>query len=202
MTDSIIDVAIIGAGPAASAAARLLASWGHSVMAMGRPPRHAPLAESLPPSCTKLFEQIGIREAMDAAKFVRATGNTVKWAGSELRVEPFEVGLLGYQVARNELDALMVAEARAIGAVVHDDATVREVVRVNDHWRVAFDRLDWTGRVPGALGARRERTFRCAGASRMATRRRRCANDGDDRRMGIVARVAYGRAIAYARREL
>ena len=135
----MIDVAIIGAGPAGSAAARLLASWGHSVAVMGRPPRHAPLAESLPPSCTKLFEQIGIREAMDAAKFVRATGNTVKWAGSELRVEPFEVGLLGYQVARNELDALMVAEARAIGALVHDDATVREVVRVNDHWRVAFD---------------------------------------------------------------
>jgi flavin-dependent dehydrogenase len=140
VTDSIVDVAIIGAGPAGSAAARLLAAWGHSVVVMGRPPRHPPLAESLPPSCTKLFEHIGVREAMDAANFVRATGNTVQWAGRELRVEPFDVGLLGYQVARNDLDALLANEARSMGAVVHEDATVRDVIRESDNWRVSFDR--------------------------------------------------------------
>lgn len=112
---------------------------------MGRPPRHAPLAESLPPSCTKLFEQLGVRDAMDAANFVRATGNTVQWAGSALRVELFDVGLLGYQVARNEFDALMASEARSIGAEVHEDATVRDVTRANDHWRVSFERPSGAG---------------------------------------------------------
>ena len=128
--NSIFDVTIVGAGPAGAAATRLLASWGHSVVVIGRPPRHPPLAESLPPSCAKLFEQIGVRTTRsDAAKFVRATGNTVQWAGRDLRVEPFDVGLLGYQVARNDFDALMASEARSIGAEVYEDATVRDVIR-------------------------------------------------------------------------
>ena len=108
VNNSIIDVAIVGAGPAGAAAARLLASWGHSVVAIGRPPRHPPLAESLPPSCAKLFDQIGVRDAVDGADFVRATGNTVQWAGGDVRVEPFDGGALGYQVSRDAFDALLV----------------------------------------------------------------------------------------------
>jgi len=74
-----VDVAIIGAGPAGSTAASQLASWGHSVALIGRPPRRS-LAESLPPSCTKLFDRLGIRDAIDEAQFIRASGNTVQWA--------------------------------------------------------------------------------------------------------------------------
>ncbi|MGH7616699.1 MAG: FAD-dependent monooxygenase, partial [Gemmatimonadaceae bacterium] len=96
----VTDVAVIGGGPAGSAAARLLASWGHSVVLASRPPRQRALAESLPPSCTKLFDEIGVRGAIDRASFMRATGNTVQWAGRDLRVEAFDFGLLGYQVAR------------------------------------------------------------------------------------------------------
>ena len=63
----LADVAVIGGGPAGSAAARLLASWGHSVVLASRPARQPALAESLPPSCTKLFDEIGVRAAIDRA---------------------------------------------------------------------------------------------------------------------------------------
>ena len=103
-----IDVAVIGAGPAGSTAARLLASWGHTVALVGRAASRRQLAESLPPSCTKLFERLGVRSAIDAAGFVHATGNTVQWGGRERRVEYFDGGTYGYQVPRGEFDALLL----------------------------------------------------------------------------------------------
>src|SRR3569833_425915 len=104
------DVVILGAGPAGTAAARLLASYGHSVVVLGRPNRQPPLAESLPPSCNKLFDEIGVRGAVERAGFVRATGNTVRWGKEEPRVEPFDRLATGYQVERDAFDALLGAE--------------------------------------------------------------------------------------------
>lgn len=134
-----VDVAIIGAGPAGAAAARLLASWGHSVVLLGRAASRHQLAESLPPSCTKLFERLGVRAAIDAAGFVHATGNTVQWGGRDKRVEYFDAGTYGYQVQRGALDALLISAATTARAVVHRDATARDVERSGDLWSVSFD---------------------------------------------------------------
>jgi flavin-dependent dehydrogenase len=134
-----VDVAIIGAGPAGSTAARQLALWGHSVALIGRRPRRA-LAESLPPSCTKLFDRLGVHEAIDQAQFIRAPGNTVQWAGQPRRVELFEPGVFGYQVSRDRLDALLVDSARGAGAEVIEDAVVRDVERDCDDWLIRYTR--------------------------------------------------------------
>src|SRR5262245_3569532 len=139
MQRTVFDVIVIGAGPAGSAAARLLAMWGHRVALVGRTPRHAPLGESLPPSCTKLFDQLGVRTAVDSAGFVRATGNTVRWAGSETRVERFEAGIAGYQVVRDQFDAVLARAASEAGASTQLDTAVRDVRRDGDEWRVAID---------------------------------------------------------------
>jgi len=136
----LADVAVIGGGPAGSAAARLLASWGHSVTALARPARQAALAESLPPSCTKLFDEIGVRAAIDRAGFIRATGNTVQWADRERRVEMFDVSSLGYQVGRDRFDELLLDGAQAAGAAIDREASVRDAEREGDLWRVRFDR--------------------------------------------------------------
>ncbi len=55
------DVVVIGGGVSGSAAARLLASWGHLVVQVEREVTRAPLAESIPPSCIPLLEVIGVR---------------------------------------------------------------------------------------------------------------------------------------------
>jgi flavin-dependent dehydrogenase len=138
--NACFDVVIIGAGPAGAAAARQLASWGHAVALIGRGPGRRALAESLPPSCTKLLDRLGIRDVIDAAGFVRATGNTVRWAGQPKRVEFFDKGVLGYQVERARFDDVLVATARGIGATVIDDAVVRDVIRHSGEWSVEYDR--------------------------------------------------------------
>src|SRR5690348_17559434 len=87
VTPEIADVAIIGGGPAGAAAGRLLSLWGRRVVLLARGQRPRPLGESLPPSCTKLFDLLGIRSAVDNAGFVRATGNTVQWAAKPRAIE-------------------------------------------------------------------------------------------------------------------
>jgi flavin-dependent dehydrogenase len=124
-SDAIVDVVVIGAGPAGAAAARLLASWGRDVALLTRAPSQRTLAESLPPSCVRLLDQVGVREAIDAAGFVRANGNTVRWGGGEERVELFPEGTLGYQVGRERFDAVLLAEASKAGARVTSGVSAR-----------------------------------------------------------------------------
>jgi len=121
------DVAILGGGPAAAVAARLLAGWGHAVALLTRPAPHRALAESLPPSITKLLDHAGLRPAVDGAGFLRATGNTAWWESGAGRAEPFEAGVLGYQVDRTRFDRLLLRQAGVLGAAVHRRATVRQV---------------------------------------------------------------------------
>src|SRR4051812_49814406 len=96
------DAVIIGGGPAGSAAARLLATWGHSVLVITKDTdvvRGA--AESLPPSTRKLLATIGVLDRVDAERFYRTTGNTVWW-GVRDAAERFDApsDALGYQVFR------------------------------------------------------------------------------------------------------
>ncbi len=134
------DVAVLGGGPAGSAAASLLARLGRSVVILTRPGGAAGgLAESLPPSAVKLLERVGASEAVDAAGFVRATGNTVWWGGGEGRTERFPPGMLGYQVARSRLDSLLLGVAEQAGAHVRRSASVRSVELGPDGGLVHFE---------------------------------------------------------------
>ena len=124
-----LDVAILGGGPAGAAVARLIASHGHSVVLLTRAPARPALAESLPPSVGKLLDRVGVRSAVDAAGFVRATGNTVWWGTNDARVESFGAGSLGWQVRRDRFDTVLLAEAEEAGTRVVRRAIVREVLR-------------------------------------------------------------------------
>ena len=106
---------MLGGGPAGSSAARLLATWGHSVRLVTRPPAEGRLAVSVPPSCAKLFEAIGVSGAIGHAGFIRSTGNTVWWGSRAPRVEMFAGGARGWQVETDVLEAVMLAEATRAG---------------------------------------------------------------------------------------
>ncbi len=112
------EVLILGGGPAGSSAARLLATWGHFVRLVTRPAGDARLAVSLPPSCHKLFDAIGVSDAIDRAGFVRSTGNTVWWGRREPRVEPFADGARGWQVDTHALEAVMIEQAARAGVSI------------------------------------------------------------------------------------
>ena len=116
--DSSPDVLVIGGGPAGASAARLLAAWGHRVRLVTRAAGDARLAESLPPSCGKLFDAIGVSAAIERAGFIRSTGNTVSWGNDAPRVELFAEGGRGWQIEASALSAVLARRGRAGGRPV------------------------------------------------------------------------------------
>ena len=142
----VCDAVIIGGGPAGAVAARLLATWGRSVVVLARAPARNALAESLPPSCRKLFERVGIADVVDAAGFVRATGNTVRWGGATAEARSFAPGERGWQVARDRFDRVLLDSARQASADVRVGASARSVGDVTAGGRhVYFDARDDAG---------------------------------------------------------
>ena len=128
---SEFDVLIVGAGPAGSGAARLLAAWGHRVIVVDRPRKDdRTLAESIPPSTKKVLSALGMLTAIEDAGFLPWKGNAVWWSpGSDAggpRVESFPPGVAGFQVVRRDFDARLRALAAESGATI-ESGLVREV---------------------------------------------------------------------------
>ena len=155
-----VDVVVIGAGPAGTTAARLLAEWGHSVALVSRPPERRSLAESLPPSIRKLLAHVGILKRVERAGFLPATGNTAWWGDAQGRAEDF-AGETGFQVLRSEFDRLLFDAARQSGVRCLLASVSRVEVGEAVTTSVAFGRrrlharfvLDCSGRA-GVLGRR------------------------------------------------
>ncbi|HLJ45310.1 MAG TPA: NAD(P)/FAD-dependent oxidoreductase [Bryobacteraceae bacterium] len=108
----VFDVAVIGGGPAGSTAARLLASWGYSVVLVAREARAHQRAETLPPSIRRLFRLLDIYTAVQAAGFYQTSGNVVRWGTEAARTEDYPEEH-GYQVKRDEFDSLLLGLASA-----------------------------------------------------------------------------------------
>ena len=178
-----VDVVIVGGGPAGAAAARLLAGWGHRVVVLTRPPGRHPLVESLPPSAGKLLDRIGVRPAIDAAPFIRATGNTVWWRTPVARVEPFAGAALGWQVPRAELDRLMLAEAGTAGARVVRGAVVQDAAVGDDQGAETVVYYDVDGR---ATSVAARWVLDCTGRSGFLARRGWRRPDPSGRTLAVV----------------
>jgi flavin-dependent dehydrogenase len=121
-TASEYDVLVIGGGPAGSTAARLLSSWGWSVLVIQPADTGAhSLAESLPPSTRKLLQFLGQLDRMERARPYPNTGNLIQWAGAARATRPTDEG---FHVSRARFDAVLRA-----GAAVHGAQIVDGIVR-------------------------------------------------------------------------
>src|SRR5262249_30176931 len=147
------DVVIIGGGPAGAAIGRLLALWGHDVCIIARDADASRgLAESLPPSTTKLLTQIGVVDDVERACALRTSGNTSWWASNEQRVERFDAP--GYQVFRPDLDRALLDSAAAAGASVLTRTLARRVTLDSELAGVEHDGGSVSGRFVVACSGR------------------------------------------------
>jgi flavin-dependent dehydrogenase len=131
-----IDVLIIGAGPAGSAAAAMLAAQGHRALVLEREkfPRYH-IGESLLPFTFQPLQQLGLIDKMRASAFVKKY--SVQFVSPSGRAsQPFyffnrydrDTIAQTWQVLRSEFDQMLLDNARQKGARVLEETTVTELL--------------------------------------------------------------------------
>lgn len=137
------DVVVIGAGPAGTTTAALLAEQGRSVLVLEKEkfPRYH-VGESMMPFCYYTLEKLGLADKMDEIGFQQK--HSVQFVGTSGVVSrPFyffqhddHPSAVTWQVERQVFDQLLVDNAREKGADVLEQHSVVEVIR-DDSGKVA-----------------------------------------------------------------
>ena len=128
----LYDVIIVGAGPAGSTAASILADAGQDVLVLEKENFPRPhIGESLLPVGTGVLERLGIQMPKDTFLFKRGAQFICERSGQHLTIS-FDEAFPGpprhaWQVDRASFDLLLRDRARAAGAQVLHGAHVLEV---------------------------------------------------------------------------
>src|SRR5277367_1912291 len=149
--DNSFDAVIIGAGPAGSSSAAILAEYGHRVLILEREkfPRYH-IGESLLPFTYQPLQRLGLIDRMKKSAFVKKY--SVQFVSPSGKAsQPFyffnrydrDTVAQTWQVLRSEFDQLLLDNAREKGAMVKEETTVQELIR--EDGRVAGIRAQTKG---------------------------------------------------------
>lgn len=139
------DVLIVGAGPAGSAAALVLARAGAKVRLVDRArfPREKLCGDTINPGAMSLLHGLGIGEAV-AARGMAIEGMTVTGPGGVSISAAYSNGHQGTALTRRELDLMLVEAAAQAGARVEANVMVRAPL-VGENHRLAGVRVAAAG---------------------------------------------------------
>jgi len=126
------DVAIIGGGPAGTTAATLLTRRGRKVVVFERDtfPKFK-IGESLLPHSLEAFEELGVREELEAHAFPKHGGEIATGCGRRAMKFYFENAIQlehrsAYQVERAWFDKMLLENARKAGAEIRQPCKVEK----------------------------------------------------------------------------
>jgi geranylgeranyl reductase family protein len=153
----IVDVAIVGGGPAGSTCAAFCAAAGLRTLVLEREkfPREKVCGDCINPACWPILERLDVAEeirnsprgALDAVEFIAISGKT-------LRVELPRGNQSEIAIKRSIFDQLLLNRARALGAEVREEATLIGLDRRSaENWKIDIVRETLLARaVVGADG--------------------------------------------------
>jgi len=132
------DAVVVGAGPAGSSAATVLAGRGRSVLLLEKDlfPRHKVCGEFLSSDALPSLERIGARQSVEGATEERITRGVVRLASGEAVAFSLPAPAIG--LSRFRLDDLLARRASQAGADVRFGARVVSAEPANDGFRVRF----------------------------------------------------------------
>lgn len=177
------DVLIVGAGPAGSTLAGLLAGGGVQSVVLDRAefPRPKPCGESVNPGAVAVLRRLGLLDAVLAESPAPIRHWTVRAEGALAAPGRYEPGgESGLGIPRSVLDAVLVEQARVRGARICQGSTVVSVERgTSDRFRVDV-------RTKGQITTLRPRILVGADGLRSVVARR----------MGLIRRAPYVRKVS------
>lgn len=120
------DMIIMGAGPAATAAAIHGVSQGLKVVMFERDtfPRQRP-GETLHPGAESLLKQLGVFDAIETKNFIRHPGIYTRWENKTLEFRPYQTNTelaetwYGFQAHRPVFDTILLERAKELGVSVN-----------------------------------------------------------------------------------
>jgi len=134
------DVVVVGAGPAGSVTALLLARRGIRVLLLDRArfPRDKPCSEYLTPETTRVLERLGdgILGAVEASAPARLTGMRIVTPDGSSAVGRFRSGTgyapprpYGFALPRTTFDRILVDAAARAGVELREETAVSDLLR-------------------------------------------------------------------------
>jgi flavin-dependent dehydrogenase len=137
------EVAVIGGGPAGSAAAAVLARAQRRVLVIEKCRNESfKVGESLPPAVLPLLDELGMRDRFVEDGHLISYGTESAWGSDKLQGSDFirDPNGHGWHLDRPRFDSMLREGARASGAQVLDETRVSDAHRDTDgRWRLKFD---------------------------------------------------------------